>query len=562
MNQQPDPTSEETATQQRSTTRVDDVDPPDLSTELDDIAAQPRASLADLDAKVLANPIVIRALGGIAIATIILLWPDRTDRIFARLVGIALLLFAAANLIGLARRQLRGWRPVASIAVTVPLGIYVFSQPNDNAERLGRVIGALILAWVAASVLDARTRPNRRKLAMGWVAATICGLLLLIYPNDVLSVMTVAFAVGWIALSAIVLTAVIGGNDLESDDNRTMREVALDWLRDRYKSSDAREALYDKILFDGPNQRRRLVRFYTLMTFAAIIASMGVITDSTAVVIGAMLIAPLMTPLMGMAISLVMGWPNRLALSATVAITGILLAIGIGILMGLISPTVINTETNSQILARSTPTLLDLMTALAAGAAGAYGLSRPDVSDSLPGVAIAISLVPPLSVVGISYSQGDWTAGNGSLLLFLTNMVAILLMGGITFILTGVTPLSVAYEGQRRMRTAFASVAALGAMVLGGLLLNGSRIATNEFNTSRANDSVEDWLGDTPDYTLVNTEIDGDVVTATVVGPSNGLGNVDDLAESLSESFDKPITVNIRLVVQEQISSADDTDDS
>jgi len=161
-----------------------------------------------------------------------------------------------------------------------------------------------------------------------------------------------------------------------------------------------------------------------------------------------------MTPLMGMAISLVMGWPNRLTRSAVVAAAGILLAISIGLLLGWIAPTVIDTTTNGQILARSTPTILDMITAVAAGAAGAYGLSRPDVSDSLPGVAIAISLVPPLSVVGIAYSQSDWEAGSGALLLFATNMVAILIVGGITFVFTGVTPLARITENQHRVRTA------------------------------------------------------------------------------------------------------------
>jgi uncharacterized hydrophobic protein (TIGR00271 family) len=205
-----------------------------------------------------------------------------------------------------------------------------------------------------------------------------------------------------------------------------------------------------------------VARFVTLMTFAAVIATMGVLNDSTAVVIGAMLIAPLMTPLMGIAISVVMGWPSRLTRSALIALAGVVLTIAISYLLTRMAPATFDPTTNGQIVSRSTPTVVDLITATAAGAAGAYGLSRPDVSDALPGVAIAISLVPPLSVIGIAYAEEEWAAGNGALLLFTTNALAIVIMGGVTFVLTGVTPLRQVAENQQRVRTATASVVALG----------------------------------------------------------------------------------------------------
>ena len=79
-----------------------------------------------------------------------------------------------------------------------------------------------------------------------------------------------------------------------------------------------------------------------MTTFASIIAAMGVVTDSMVIVIGAMLIAPLMTPLMAIAVSLVMGWTNRLAMAVLIATAGVLLTIGIGILLGLIVPVAIS----------------------------------------------------------------------------------------------------------------------------------------------------------------------------------------------------------------------------
>ena len=118
------------------------------------------------------------------------------------------------------------------------------------------------------------------------------------FPASILTAVTVALAFGLIAVSMVVITVALDGDSTAVSPEASMSDVALGWLTDRHKSADARQELYDKILFDGPDQQRRLVRFFALMAFASIIAAMGVITDSTAVVIGAMLIAPLMTPLM------------------------------------------------------------------------------------------------------------------------------------------------------------------------------------------------------------------------------------------------------------------------
>ena len=158
-------------------------------------------------------------------------------------------------------------------------------------------------------------------------------------------------------------------------------------------------------------------------------------------------------------------------------------------------------------LGHPAPTL-DLITAVAAGAAGAYGLSRPDVSDSLPGVAIAISLVPPLAVVGIAWSQGDWSAGSGALLLFATNMVSILIIGGATFVATGVAPIRRLAENQNAIRTAASAVVFMALVVLAALLLNGAQISSDLVERIAIEGSVEEWLEDQPSYALVSLQLD------------------------------------------------------
>ena len=427
--------------------------------QLADTTERTSYTLVPVDAALLTNPAVLRAVAGIGIGLAILLWPNRTDRILARLVGIALVWLAVTAIQAASKRRPRGWLTIVGSIVVLAEGMLLLLTPDRSATFLGRAIGIVLLA-VALRDLILRPRMHDDRVALAPTIALVAASgLLLAYPEEVLAAATTVTAVAWIAMSLIVVVISLDARTTGTTSYSGAGELVIAWLNDRPKSTDDRQDLYAKILFEGPNTKHRVARFFALMGFAAVIASTGVLSDSTAVVIGAMLIAPLMTPLMGMAISLVMGWPNRLARSATIAFGGIVLAIGVGALLGLIAPTVIDTTTNSQIAGRSSPTILDLITAVAAGGAGAYGLSRPDVSDSLPGVAIAISLVPPLSVVGIAYSQADWSAGNGALLLFTTNMLAILIVGGLTFIVTGVTPIARVTENQHRVRTSLAAVA-------------------------------------------------------------------------------------------------------
>ena len=532
--------------------------------ELADIAERPTFRLATLDRELLASPLVLRAVAGLVLGLAALAWPGRTDRIVARLVGVALVWLALTAIRAAVVARPRRWMTIPLAAAAIAVGAFLVLSPDQSAVLLGRLIGAaLLVGALRRAATGLRTDGDRTwPLVAGALAAS--GVLLLAFPDQLLALATTAAAGAWIAGSLLALAIAVDDRHAElraGVGDRGAVELVAHWLADRPKSAGAREALYRKILFDGDGTRVRIFRFFTLMAFASFIASMGVVTDSTAVVIGAMLIAPLMTPLMGMAISLVMGWPNRLVRSAGVALGGIAVAIGTGLLVGRLAPTIIDVETNTQILGRSSPTLLDLATAVAAGAAGAYGLSRPDVSDSLPGVAIAISLVPPLTVTGIAYSQAEWGAGSGALLLFTTNMLAILIMGGVMFVLTGVTPLARVAESQQRVRTWLAGVAVAAAVVLGGLLLNGVESATEFLEQSEVETAVERWMEAAPEHRIGPVQLDRDLVTVLVIGPSEGLGDVDDLAAELTDALGRPIDVDVRLLVEERLSSgADDGD--
>ncbi len=534
------------------------------SDELADLETEATPDLAGVHLAALRSPVVVRALLGIAIGLAIITWPERSDRILARLIGLgAMTLFGTAAWSALTARPRR---LVEAAATTVGLVVAaaVVVVPDQAETTIGRLIGAALILMAARDVVrvigrrrDEATDGASDEGSTAWVlsrsvAVAGFGGLLLAFPGEVFGAALALVAVGWIGLSALVVVAALDGRTAGRADYASASRYLDQWLDDRPKAAQDRRALYGKILYEGDAVRMRVVRFFVLMGFASVIASMGVITDSTAVVIGAMLIAPLMSPLMGIAISLVMGWPRRLARSVLVAAGGIVFAITIGIFLGLTVPAAVDTATNAQIVARSSPTMLDMITALAAGAAGAYGLSRPDVSDSLPGVAIAISLVPPLTVVGIAISQGDLGAASGALLLFATNMLAIMVMGGLTFVVTGVTPVRQVAENQHRVRTAVAAVVALAALVIGALLLNGAQVAGELFETATVDDTVQEWLDEHPDYGLVRTDVGEGVVGVAIIGPADGAPTAASLAEALADALDRSVTVDLRLVVEER----------
>jgi uncharacterized hydrophobic protein (TIGR00271 family) len=514
-----------------------------------------------VDWNLLTSPVVIRALVGIVVASLILAWPERSNTVLARLIGLGILAVSATTIWGELQTRPRRWLNLLVGLAGVALGVGLNLVPDQPVAVLSRLVGAALIASTLRDLWQHRRRAageHRLWVLSRSLAVLAFGLLLVAFPDQVFSMATTLLALGWIALSLLVIVATIDPSTDGAADYAGATRLLGDWLESRPKSADDRQALYDKILYEGAVAPRRIVRFFSLMGFASAIASMGVVTDSTAVVIGAMLIAPLMTPLMGMAISLVMGWPNRLGRSTLIAVGGICFAIGVGVVIGLLAPVVIDTSTNGQIVARTSPTTLDLITALAAGAAGAYGLSRPDVSDSLPGVAIAISLVPPLTVVGISYSQGDFMSGNGALLLFLTNAFAILVMGGLTFIITGVTPLQQLAEGQHRVRSAIAAVAAFGAVILGALLLNGAQVAANVFEQATVEDTIDSWLAEHPEHAVVRIDLEGETVGITIVGPSDNAPTAQSAASALSEALDRRVTADLRLIVEERsVATAD-----
>lgn len=188
-------------------------------------------------------------------------------------------------------------------------------------------------------------------------------------------------------------------------------------------------------VFDRLQEGSRLsFNFCVMLSLSASIAALGLLQDSAAIVIGAMLVAPLMTPLIGCGLALIQG-NVRLYRQATKAATvGILVALGLSFLIGLMTR---KFEITTELSARGTPNVLDLAIAFLSGMAAAYAMSRPKLIGTIVGVAIATALVPPLVTVGISMAHSEWELTLGAAELFLTNVVAIILGVAMVFYLLG-----------------------------------------------------------------------------------------------------------------------------
>ncbi len=166
------------------------------------------------------------------------------------------------------------------------------------------------------------------------------------------------------------------------------------------------------------------IDFIMMICLSTAIASLGLIQNSTAVVIGAMVVAPLMTPLIGAGLGLVQGNTIFFRDSIKAMGFGIGAALLISLVLGFIVPM---EELTPELLARGGPTIIDLGVAFLSGAAAAYAVARPSLLGALAGVAIAAALVPPLATVGISFAEGVWEVSEGAAILFATNLVAIIL---------------------------------------------------------------------------------------------------------------------------------------
>ncbi|WP_439030105.1 TIGR00341 family protein [Gordonia terrae] len=272
--------------------------------------------------------------------------------------------------------------------------------------------------------------------------------------------------------------------------------------------------------------------FWIMLTLSGIIAVSGVVADSTATVIGAMIVAPLSTPILGVGLGIVTGRGRLVLASLGYVLAGVILVTILGVVFAQLLPNPTNVLANSQVLGRTSPTLVDLLAALATGVAGAVAITRRDVGDVLPGVAIAISLVPPLGVVGVCLGSGAPSLALGAFVLFASNVVAMIITSLVVLTIGGygreATELDERHSRPSRRRAYAVLAVALVVVTLPMVANSLSSLWSRQIATA-----AESWLGsDTSEVTGVSWT--GSTVTVSVLSPQ-GLPPVDELQTTVDE---------------------------
>jgi len=184
--------------------------------------------------------------------------------------------------------------------------------------------------------------------------------------------------------------------------------------------------------------------FVLLMILSTLLATLGLFLNSPSVVIGAMVLAPLMSPIISSSMGLLRSDSDLSRRSFSTLLTGMFIALSLSALMAFILPF---QEITNEIEGRLHPSTLDLLVAVLSGIAGAFANARENIAKSLPGVAIAVALVPPLCVSGIGIGWLNFDVFYGAMLLFLTNLTGIIMAAGVSFMTIGFAPFSRAKKG-------------------------------------------------------------------------------------------------------------------
>jgi uncharacterized hydrophobic protein (TIGR00271 family) len=276
------------------------------------------------------------------------------------------------------------------------------------------------------------------------------------------------------------------------------------------------ETLSDELFPGVGDVRAKQWKFWMLLVLSSVIAAGGVIGDSTPAVIGAMIVAPLAIPIYGVALAAVVGSARGMRDAFGLLMTGILVNIGIGVLAGLVFFDRIPINENPQIIGRTAPTVLDLVVAVATGLAGSFAFVRRDVSDVLAGVAIAISLVPVLAVVGITLGSGEFDLALGALVLFLTNVAAILVSGALVFTAAGYDREAIQASPVIRRRARVFIVALVIALIV-PLTYSSVRTFQREVWVGRVQEAAQEWVDGT-DWNVTGAQYVGGTIVLNVIG--------------------------------------------
>lgn len=312
-----------------------------------------------------------------------------------------------------------------------------------------------------------------------------------------------------------------------------IRRRVLGWLRPTLTDIEREQVVWTaninaSITFD----------YVILMIVAATLASLGLLLNSAAVIIGAMLVAPLMSPLNAFAVGLSTARLDLILRALLTTLVGVAIASLVGWIMGTLVPLQVPT---SEMMGRVAPNLLDAGVALAAGVVGSYATARKDIPAALAGVAIAAALVPPICTFGLMLAFGKISMSLGAGLLFLTNMVSIIVIATGVFAWLGLSPLRLSRVGW----VAYSAVMSVVIVALVGVfgLLNVTAQGRNASEIERQLRAIFEGM------TIRDLEVDfdnpNDVTFTLLYDYDIGWESVAYAEQTLRAEIGEPITLHV-----------------
>ena len=299
--------------------------------------------------------------------------------------------------------------------------------------------------------------------------------------------------------------------------------------------------------------------FFLLVILSCTIATLGLLTNSVAIIIGAMLVAPLMSPILGMGMASITGDGHLLRDSISGVIQGAIVAIVVSFLWTWLNrslPFILLQEVPSEVIARTNPSPIDLTVAVAGGIAAAYALAQPHLSAALPGVAIATALMPPLCTIGVGLALDRMDIAGGAGLLFVTNTVAIAFAATLVFFALGFGPKAITAANRLPRSLIFA------ALLTVTLMIPLTYVSVNFVQEAKERRQIEDVVQEEVERILdaelveLSIESEGDVLRMNMtLRTPRPLYYQDSIAlqEAIAGRLQQPVELVINSVIVSQL---------
>jgi len=526
---------------------------PDPETSIDDDSRQ-IPPIRDL-----VNQTTLRGALYLGAGLVALMAPNASRFLLAVLVAVVLVGLGVTDISTSFTARPRRWPAIALGTLYIVAGVGMLVVTDRTFRLISVVIGALAIArGISVGVSALRNRHTRATWRFDLIRGALFvvgGIVVVALPESIVAGLVFAAAGAAILVGAITISfGIMHAEDVDVDTLQVGGYIKS-WLDHRDVGDEMRADVVDGLFFEPPNSTQKQVGFWVLLILSTTIATLGVIADSTAVVIGAMLVAPLMTPIMGVSAGIVNGWMLRVTNSFATIAGGVVVSVGVAWIVAAWAPQIVPLSANSQIISRVNPTLVDMMIAVAAGAAGAYATVDKRVSSSITGVAIAVALVPPLGVVGITLHAGNYVDAGGAFLLFLTNLVSIILMAAAVFVVMGLVPIQQFRTNRKKMRTVISTVTLGALVVMLPLVFASEGIIASAGRQSTAQKTTEQWLGDS-DLNIRKVEVTSDDITVVLSGEGD-VPSVSELQAEMTDALGTSIVVVVEYFPAQRITARD-----